>query len=279
MFVCFFILIIFSPAYNENVHILYTIRILEEKIMEIRTFGGGGRVKECERTLLYRGADLGGRLILLPIPTSRDNKYITATADTVESVTAMIRPGDRLVGYNIPETIRAGAELVGASVYDGALDEKFLCENAELTARGALGYILTHTNRDVADMHVGVVGYGRIGIRMVRLLLMLGARITVYTGRESVALELGEMGVSACLVGKENDYTSLNILVNTAPARQIDEQDVPKHIDIIDLASGSIFEPSGRLIKLAQVPDVFYPVTAGRLYAEGALRHFRGDRL
>lgn len=247
--------------------------------MEIRTFGGGGRVKECERVLRRECADLDGRLILLPIPTSRDNKYITATADTVESVTAMIKPGDRLVGYNIPDVMRARAEAVGALVYDGALDERFLCENAELTARGALGYILTHTDRDIADMHIGVVGYGRIGIRMVRLLLLLGAGITVYTNRESVAMELGEMGVSAGIIGNENDYTSLNLLVNTAPARQIDDDSIPKQIDIIDLASGSIFEPSGRLIKLSQVPDAFYPVTAGRLYAEGALRYFRGDGL
>ncbi len=245
--------------------------------MEIRTFGGGARMALCESLLSDASLDGFSRLILLPIPTARDNKYITGTAVTVGEIAAMLDFDTAVAGYNIPSEITERGRIVGAKIYDGALEEDFLCKNAELTARGAVGYILTHSKCDLADMSCGVVGYGRIGMRMVRWLLSFGAKITVYTNRPSVAVELCEAGVSASVVGEECDFCGLDLLINTAPARQIDEGKLPDDLQIIDLASGSIFEPSKRLIKLSSIPDAFYPLTAGRLYAEGIARAFGGE--
>lgn len=246
--------------------------------MEIRTFGGGRRLVECERLLrlgsIRQGID---RFILLPIPTTRDKKYITGTTTTVSEISAMLDPKTAVAGYNIPPEISDRAAEVGARVYDAGIDEDFLCKNAELTARGAVGYILTHSKSDLADMSVGVVGYGRIGVRLVRWLLPFETRLTVYTGRREVAMELCEMGISACLLDGSCDFSSLDLLINTAPARQIDESSIPERVEIIDLASGSIFEPSGRLIKLSSIPDAFYPLTAGRLYAEAICSVFGGE--
>lgn len=247
--------------------------------MEIRTFGVGGRIRECERLLRESLRDRSGRLILLPIPTSRDNIYITGSSIETQEILQLIREGDALVGYNIPAALRERAERVGAPLYDGALDEDFLLANAALTARGTLGYLLTHSESDLADLSVGVVGYGRIGIGLIRLLLLFDTRLTVYTTRQSVALELCEMGISSSVIGADSDFSELDILINTAPARQIDESRLPPHLEIIDLASGSVFEPSERLVKLASIPDMMYPKTAGRLYAEAAIKGLWGEKL
>ena len=256
---------------------MHKFGFLKVKNMEIRTFGGGRRMAECNR--LLSDAPLGnrvGRLILLPIPTARDNKYITGTATGVGEIVKMLDADTCVAGYNIPREILNGAIGMGAFVYDAALDEDFLVSNAELTARGALGYILTHSKSDLSDMSVGVVGYGRIGIRLVRWLLPFGARITVYTNRPEVAVELGEIGISASLVGEKIDFSKLDLLINTAPARQLDDSLIPPELMIIDLASGSIFEPSAKVIKLASIPDALYPITAGRLYAQGIIRAIGG---
>lgn len=239
--------------------------------MEIRTFGGGQRLCECERLLAGRTFPGVGKLILLPIPTARDGIYITGTTTTVRELASMLTPDTAVVGYNIPTEITERAEKVGARIYDAGLDEEFLCENAELTARGCLGYILTHSKSDLLDMSVGVVGYGRIGIRLVRWLLPFGADLTVYTNRQSVAIELCENGISACVIEDGCDFSTLDLLINTAPARQIDESRLAPDTGIIDLASGNIFEPSGRLVKLSSIPDAFYPLSSGRLYAEAII--------
>lgn len=245
--------------------------------MEIRTFGGGGRLLECERILSERLADRDGRAFLLPIPTARDNKYITGTKVAALELLPMLDSKAFVIGYNIPRDILREADVVGAKVYDAGADERFLIANAELTARGTVGYILTHLMRDPADMSVGVVGYGRIGIRVIRWLLMLGSRITLYTTRSEIAIKLCSAGISASVIGEGCDFSGIDLLINTAPARQISEKDLPPHTQIIDLASGCSFDPSPRVTKLASIPDAMYPLTAGRLYAESAIAYLCGE--
>ena len=245
--------------------------------MEIRTLGVGGRLRECERILRLGLEKTSGRLILLPIPTTRDKQYITDTDVRVEEILPSLSPAVTVVGYNIPDSLKKGANERGALLFDAGLDEEFLLENAILTAKGTLGYILTRFEKDIADLTFGIVGYGRIGREMLRLLLLLGARVKVFTTRESVALELGEMGAEARVITESQDCAGLDILINTAPAKQLSEELLPEGLDIIDLASGSIFEPSERLIKLPSIPDRMYPVTAGRLYAEAAMRFLKAE--
>lgn len=247
--------------------------------MEILTFGMGGRQIECKRMLAEGLSGVDGRLILLPIPTTRDNKYISGTNTSLVDIACMLRRGDAVAGYSIPYELCLAAGGKGCHVYDGATDEDFLTANASLTAVGALGYILMNSKKGLSDMHVGVVGYGRIGMRLVRLLLQFGCRITVYTNRPDVVMELCENGISAEIVGEISDLSCLDLLVNTAPARQIDEADIPAGLRIIDLASGSIFTPSDRVIKLSSIPEAFYPITAGRLYAEAIMRNIREGKL
>ena len=236
--------------------------------MEIRTIGGGRRLCEAERVLCSgRCSGFDGRIILLPIPTSKDKKYITSTERTIASILPLILEGSLVVGYDIPKEISDRATLVGALLYDGGLDEEFLIRNAVLTARGAIGYLLTAFDRDISDMKIGIVGYGRIGSELLRLILTLSSNVRVYTTRRSVAIELGESGVEAEVVSEDSDFSDLNLLINTAPARQISLSRLPEDVGVIDLASGINFDPSPRVIRLSSIPEAYYPITAGRLYA------------
>ena len=245
--------------------------------MEIRLIGGGGRIRECGRILKNRLDGVSAKLFVLPIPTTRDNIFVNSTETTVSSVIDMIDSETLVAGYLLPRGIVDRAREVGAAFFDASLDEEFLLANAKISANGALGYILTHSPKDMGDMKIGIVGYGRIGREMSRLCLLLGADLRLYTAREEVIFELGEMGIEARLIEEKNDLSGLDILINTTPKKQIDEKDIPAGIDVIDLASGKIFEPSPRLIKLASIPDAFYPETAGRFYAEAILRFLKSE--
>lgn len=240
--------------------------------MEIRLISGGGRLRECKRILESALADKEGKILVLPIPTTRDNIFINSTAITIKSAVDFLDENPVVVGYGIPTEIVDRAEKIGVKVFDASKDEEFLLANAKISANGALGYILTHSLRDMGDMKIGIVGYGRIGREMTRLCLLFGANVRVYTAREGTAIELCEMGIDARIIDSDSDFSDIHILVNTTPKRQIAESKIPKEIEIIDLASGSIFEPSERLIKLSSIPEAFYPQTAGRLYAEAVLR-------
>lgn len=244
--------------------------------MIIRKIGGGRRLSECERILdLADGAE---RVFLTPIPTTKDKIYITGSSVTLRELSDMLGAGDLLAGYNLPPGLRSEAEKKGARVYDAGKDEKLLLDNAYLTAKGAAGYLITHTDRDLGDLSLGIVGYGRIGKALLSLLLFLGARPRVFTGRSEVVSELCASGVDCSLISEKERLSGLDWLINTAPARQIGEEEIPSECRILDLASGSIFKDSGRFIKLSSVPDNYFPITAGRLYAEGILRAIKEEK-
>ena len=147
-------------SYNRNVPYSALQRI---QVMEIRTFGGGGRIRECESRLLLLGDKLPIKhLLLLPIPTTRDKKYISATGTPLYDLPTLCREGTFVAGYNIPGDLKEEMEKRGALVFEAALDEDFLLENAEITARGAVGSLLCDTRLDISDMKIGIIGYGRI---------------------------------------------------------------------------------------------------------------------
>ena len=136
--------------------------------MEIRTFGDSGRQRECERRLLAHGGEsLYERLILLPIPTSRDGVHITGTDIPLEALLSSVTGSTLVAGYNIPEPFASELISLSAHVYDAGLDERFLAENAEITAKGALGKILCTTGRDITELRIAIIGYGRIGSRLL----------------------------------------------------------------------------------------------------------------
>ena len=231
-------------------------------------------MRECVRLLESAVGPLSGRLILLPIPTTRDNIYINGTDLTLGSVVPLLTNESTLVGYNIPRDLVYNAEEVGAAVYDAGRDERFLMENAIISARGAIGYLLTNFTRDIADMKIGIIGYGRIGRALLRYLICLGSSPILYTGRQEVAVELGSSGIDCRVLGEGCDLGGLDILINTSPTSQISIDDLDPMTKIIDLASGKPFPTSDRVTKLSSIPDAMYPLTAGRLYAEGILRFF-----
>ena len=238
-------------------------------------------MSECERRLTTW--DLGfPHLILLPIPTTRDKKYINGTSTLLSDIPTLSGTGALIAGYNIPgETVKELKERECA-VFDAALDEDFLLDNARITARGAVANLMSNSELDISDMRVAVVGLGRIGTALLNLLLFLGAAVTVYTKRESVVRDLTSLEIDCRPIGWDSDLSEFDAVFNTAPESIIDPEKIsvlPPKTRIIDLASGNIFEPSERLIKLASIPDKMYPVSAGKLYAEAIIRAAKGGVL
>ncbi|MBQ7387318.1 MAG: hypothetical protein IJW03_04030 [Clostridia bacterium] len=240
--------------------------------MEIRAFGDSGRQRECERRLRLQNAEsLYDKLVLLPIPTSRDGVRISGTDTPLDSLLKETGEGTLVAGYNIPEPFATALSSGGAHVYDAGLDERFLCDNADLTARGALGRILCEFERDICELSIAIIGYGRIGSRLLRYLLFLGGRATVFTGRESLCRSLISDGVDARHLGCGQELSDFDLIINTAPAPLIPESVCLGLSDgkkIMDLASGKFVPAYPGVIKLSSVPDAMYPMTAGGLYAK-----------
>lgn len=251
--------------------------------MEIKVFGEEKRLLACKDYLSSENGGGVGRLFLYPIPTSRDGAHLSGIDISFSEAAREADERTLAVGYDIPTTLRAELTARGANIYDLSVDERFLTENARLTALGTLGFVLSNIPLAPYDMEIGVVGYGRIGSSLVRLLLFLGASVRVYTTKETVRLSLCEAGVRAELIDVKTAPYPLDLLINTAPVRVFSENvlsAMPKNLKIIELASGDNFLGAGELIRLPSVPARSYPESAGRIMAEcvqNRLRYSSGE--
>jgi len=236
--------------------------------MNIETYGTGERLKIAAR--LSRSLCSASHLVLLPVPTTKDKKYVCGTDILLLDTLCNVDENSIVVGYGLPEAFVSMITERGASAFDLACDEEYLCDNAYITAVGALGYILTRVNKSPDDIHFGIVGYGRIGSRLVRMLLFLGARVKVYTSKVLNCIRLGECGID-CVSSSdgEYDFSGIDILINTAPkdmSEAVRQGCGSSEMRIIELASGENFNGIDKVEKLPGIPEKMFCESAGRTY-------------
>ena len=256
---------------------------LGERPMIIENLGVGER---CEQTLrlLAEASEKGEiphsvkRIFLLPIPTSRDKIHLSGTEKLVSDVFGATRRGDLVAGYCIDKSEKKKMMDRGVLIYDACDDEDFLEKNAEESALGALGYILSSTKTTPKDTSFSIIGYGRIGSALARMLLFLGGNVCIYTKRESVCIELGECGVRAQLFDtlhpKIDEKT--DILINTAPtdlSELFPTGAPPSSMRVIELASGNNFGSVKPIERLPSIPDRYYGRSAGRTYFSSIMKY------
>lgn len=245
--------------------------------MKILTYGNDTRVSSCA-AMLSRAELRAPSLMLLPIPVTKDKKHINGTDIELESLLSEMESGMIVAGYDIPRLLRRGS---ASEFCDVMSDERFLADNARLTAIGALGYILGTATRAPSDISFAVVGYGRIGRELVRLLLFFGAAVTVYTSKEKTRLALGELGIRSRLAAYgtgAGELSDIDILINTAPAPLLCDADVDKDRvpRLIELASGNNFPRGAKVERLMSLPGQMYPESAAVAYFASIMRMVGG---
>lgn len=210
------------------------------------------------------------RIIILPVPSFRDGEHISGTETPIDELRALVDKGDLVVGYRLPATLYTDILERGALALDLERDESYIFKNNELTSHAALGYILSERGRDISEMRVGVIGYGRLGASLIRLLLFLGADVVVLSGSPEKREALAREGI-VCLDYGEMDGTPFDVLINTAPARLLDA--APDAPLFLDLASGDLYSELGAIF-LPSLPEKRYPISAGKAYAKAVIDYY-----
>ena len=247
--------------------------------MIIHTYEKGGRGEACAEYLRECEGELGiSEALILPIPTTKDRRVLKDTDIPLSDIVRMAKQGSLIIGYGLPPEFSLELKEVGAIVYDAGEDEEFLLKNADLTAICTLGILLGSEERAPRDLTVGVVGYGRIGKKLTRLLLFLGANVRVYTSRDDMRLELCEFGVASSMSAACADLTGLDLLINTAPAVIFDTNEgaFPEWLRVIDLASGENFPGLSDVERYPSIPARMFPYSSGRILGECSVRFVRG---
>jgi len=151
--------------------------------------------------------------------------------------------------------------------------------NSIPTAEGALMMAIQHTDITIHQSNAMVLGFGRTGITMARVLQALGAKVYFGVRRSEQFARAYEMGFIPFYTRDLEQYvTNIDLLFNTIPTMIITAQIIdklPQTAVIIDLASkpgGTDFsyaESLGMKAILAPgLPGIVAPKTAGLILAD-----------
>ena len=221
-------------------------QLLETDGHEVRVFGAplpeGSQFREAQS---LEETVNGAQCVVLPIPAVRDCTTINIPSVqrpyTAEQLFSILKTGQIVVGGKIPEAMFESAHRNAIDVVDYAEREDFSVRNAVPSAEGALQLAMENTQHTIHGSRCLVIGYGRIGNVLARMLRALGAHVTVAARRYSdfswIKVEGYQMAHTMKLSGRLSD---LNIIFNTVPRLVLGEAEIaqlPKGCLLIDLAS------------------------------------------
>lgn len=167
--------------------------------------------------------------------------------------------------------------LTDYPVLDLLLDPEYLARNGAITAECALRVAFPLLPTVLPDTPALVIGWGRIGKSLTKLLSGLGCPVTI------AARNPADRGIAAALGYKTVDIQRIPeilpgvlLMINTAPAPILDSDTLDKFRKCIkiDLASKPGLE--GRDVIYARgLPGQYAPESSGKLIAETVLRCLR----
>ncbi len=142
-------------------------------------------------------------------------------------------------GMTTPDFDRT-AEERGWQLVRVLQDERYVKENAVLSAEGAIFAAMRQADFALGDAECLVIGYGRIGRALTGMLRGLHARVTVAARRLRSRLEAGEGSIDIPEIG--DVMPRMDVVFNTVPAPVLGREKLEKA------------KPSALLLELASRP-------------------------
>ncbi|MCF6093178.1 dipicolinate synthase subunit DpsA [Microaerobacter geothermalis] len=155
--------------------------------------------------------------------------------------------------------------------------------NSIPTTEGAIMMAIQNTEITIHGCRLAVLGFGRTGMTLSRILQAMGAHVKVGTRKPEHVARAFEMGFLPFHINNlADEVKDLDLLFNTVPSRIVTAQviaNLPHHSLIIDLASS----PGGTDFRYAEkrgikailapgLPGIVAPKTAGRIIANTITR-------
>lgn len=237
--------------------------------MKVFTYNEDARILAA-KAVLENTEKEGVRVHLLPIPS----KSFFADAAVSKAFFERLEPGDLVCGYGIPLAQCERIEQCGGTVFEEEADADFINENAILTAEATMGFLLSEA-RAPRDLTIGIVGYGRIGQALCRMLLFFGAHVRVFTQRAAVRATLGTVGIESRPIGytegEAPDLSGLDLLIQTAPAKIFTKDNAPA-IPLWNLAAASYIGEGVAVRQLSALPSKIAYKSGGKALTHAVLR-------
>ncbi len=201
---------------------------------------------------------------------------------TLEECFKHINADAIVMGGRITPEIKKLAEKHGIDIIDYLQREEMAVLNAVPTAEGALAIAMEEMPTTIFGLRVLVTGFGRISKVLVKILVAMGAEVTVAARKYSDLAWIKIYGAKPVHISALEDVaTSADVIFNTVPAMVLDDgvlSKLSRDCLVIDLASkpgGVDFNMARRLgIKVVwalSLPGKVAPITAGEIIKDTVL--------
>jgi len=205
-------------------------------------------------------------------------------AEISEDFVLSVPEGAWLFGRGVTDKVKALCALRNIRYCNILENETFIVKNAYLTAEGALAHVILNTESTIRQMPVLVLGYGRVGKSVTKLLKDNYSFVSVATDdpTEYAIASIFSDNVYT-LEGGKGHLAEFSAVINTVP-KMILEGDTLRRADkscfFLDLASapgGIDFEAAATLglkcMHAQGVPGKVCPRTAGMYIKDVILKH------
>ena len=210
--------------------------------------------------------------LLLDVPSFRPDGLLRGGGD-LEPILSMLPPGIVILGGNLIHPALEGYRKV-----DLLTDPGYLAQNAAITADCALRLAGSHMGHTFSGSTALVIGWGKIGKCLSRLLRQVGCIVTIAARSPSdraMAQALGYEAIDLAQIPSRLPTTSL--MFNTVPAPILDAP-IPSGCIALELASKPGI-PTENAIPAGGLPGRLAPESSGRLIAETILKLLQEERI
>ncbi len=179
--------------------------------------------KEIPKAGCLQGCVYGADCVVLPTPAEAGgflNAPLSAEKLRAEELVASLWQGQRLIGGRLGDGLCLAALRQGLLVEDLLRRQDFAVGNAALTAEGAIGELMAHSERSIWRSRVLICGWGRIAKLLTLRVLALGASVCVAARRVDARAMAEAVGAESCdFAALEGKIGGFDFLINTVPAR------------------------------------------------------------
>ena len=216
-------------------------------------------------------------IVIGPIPCSNDNEFINAPFHSekiqINEVFRCMNKNQLFIAGRISEKIVHLAQVCNVYTVDMLEREEFAVLNAIPTAEGAIQIAMEELPITLHNSNVLILGYGRIGKVLAKMLYGIGANVYVEARKYSDLAWIKSYGYKPVILSElSQTVKNMNVLFNTIPSVILNNE-VLRMLNseclIIDLASkpgGVDFEKAREIglkaIWALSLPGKVAPATA-----------------
>ena len=182
--------------------------------------------------------------VILPLPVTTDGSTINAPFSrvriTLDQVLNALHADQLLVGGQVSDLMHKEVESRGMRIHDYFQREELMVQNAVPTSEGAIQLAMEELPVTISGSQCLITGYGRIGRVLSRLLIALGADVTVAARKFSDLSWAEAQGCSSIELNQLANAGDFDVIFNTVPTLLFDRAVLARlnrNTLLIDLAS------------------------------------------